>query len=583
MKRFTILMFGFIGALFCITYYVAPWGNDNNPGTFNLPWLTISKAATTMVAGDSVFVRGGIYRESINPSNSGNASAPITYANYNNEEVIVEGGTAVTGWIQDNGNRYRASVNFTPSPRFTSPRDPAGNLGGLVLQNGAKMEYAMESSPAVVDSPGEYYMNDSVGMGPPYTMYVYVRDLGPGYNPNNYEMVIGRYRKGFDLDGGEDYQIVDGFTFRDYNDNAIHSIGSNYCQFKNLKLYSNFITGIYLTDYSRYCLIELCFFWDNGHGGIELARSNGVTTKRNKFTAINLGDGWGGNGAHMWLGPVGLSSDSCLIENNIGFRTGSDYVNSAFIYINGSYNLVRHNSGIDFGMGGIALYDGRNNTVINNIIDCNRGLACINVFPNAVADSGHYIQYNDFYAQDPTGKYRWNGVLYNSLAEWQTASGQINNIDSIPGFVQPDSEDLHLISGSDCIDHGTSINASNEDYDGNSRPIGLGYDIGAYEYNLVSIIKQSESPVFSKNILLYQNPGRRDLWIKRSDDKSEGQVRIYDITGRLVKVLLLSVNQSEMYWDCRDTKGNVVAAGNYFIVYVSGGFPIAERNFILLR
>jgi hypothetical protein len=314
-----IAQFLSIGFLFSATYYVAPWGSDDSSDTFARPWTTINMAASTMIAGDSVLIRAGIYKEGINPANSGTGSDPITYAAYDNEEVIVEGGEAVTNWIMDSGNRYRANVNFTPSPRFSSSRDPSGNLGGLVLQDGTKLDYAMSPSPAAVDSPGDYYMNDSSG----YTMYVYLRDLGQGYDPNNYEMTVGRYRKGFDLDGGEDYQIVDGLTFRDYNDNAIHSIGSVSCRFRDLTLYSNFITGIYLTSGSWYGIIELCRFWDNGHGGIELASSNGVIIRRNKFTGIDLGDGRGGNGAHMWLGPIGLYADSCLIENNIGFKTGS--------------------------------------------------------------------------------------------------------------------------------------------------------------------------------------------------------------------------------------------------------------------
>lgn len=564
------------------TYYVAPWGSDDSSGTFTAPWRTINKAAQTMIAGDSVLVRGGTYAESINPINSGSPGAKITYANYNNEEVIVEGGEEITNWMLDSGNRYMASVTFTPSPRFSTARDPAGNLGGLLVQDGAKMNYAMCLSIADVDEPGEYYMNDSAGMGPPYTMYVYVRDLGQGYDPDNYQMIIGRRRKGFDLDGGEDYIVVDGFIFRDYNDNAVHSIGSNYCDFKNLTLYTNFITGIYLTNYSRNCLISQCLFWDNGHGGIELARSHSTTIMRNKFTAIDLGDGLGGNGAHMWLGPIGLSSDSCLIENNIGFKTGSDYINSVFIYINGSYSIVRHNSGIRFGMAGIALFDGSDNTVINNAVDCDLGIACINVFPNAVADSGHVIQYNDLYALDPTGKYRWNGVAYNSLNAWEAASGQSNNIDSIPGFAAPDSEDLHLIVGSACIDAGTGINASSEDYDGTSRPQGVGYDIGAYEYVQVSTNEQNDRFLIDK-ISLDKNPSRHGISITRENTEAVGKIQIYDLTGRLVATHVFTHGQQHLFWNGRDDNTQLLPNGSYFLLYTEGSQPKAERKIILLH
>lgn len=42
-------------------YYVAPNGNDLNPGTISSPWLTWQKAFDTAQPGDTVYYRGGIY------------------------------------------------------------------------------------------------------------------------------------------------------------------------------------------------------------------------------------------------------------------------------------------------------------------------------------------------------------------------------------------------------------------------------------------------------------------------------------------------------------------------------------------
>lgn len=43
------------------TYYVSPSGNDKNPGTETQPWQTIQKAADTLVAGDTVYIKEGFY------------------------------------------------------------------------------------------------------------------------------------------------------------------------------------------------------------------------------------------------------------------------------------------------------------------------------------------------------------------------------------------------------------------------------------------------------------------------------------------------------------------------------------------
>jgi parallel beta-helix repeat protein len=64
------------------TYYVRKDGNDSNSGTSNTPggaWLTIQKAANTMLAGDTVLVQAGTYYEMVQPANSGTSGNPITY------------------------------------------------------------------------------------------------------------------------------------------------------------------------------------------------------------------------------------------------------------------------------------------------------------------------------------------------------------------------------------------------------------------------------------------------------------------------------------------------------------------------
>ena len=72
-------------------YYVATDGNDGNPGTEALPWKTIQKAAHSMVAGDTVYIRSGTYNERVIPENSGSAGNYITYAAYPGETVTIDG------------------------------------------------------------------------------------------------------------------------------------------------------------------------------------------------------------------------------------------------------------------------------------------------------------------------------------------------------------------------------------------------------------------------------------------------------------------------------------------------------------
>ncbi|SNQ60093.1 right-handed parallel beta-helix repeat-containing protein [Candidatus Methanoperedens nitratireducens] len=80
-------------------YYVAKNGNDNNPGTEQLPWLTITKAANTLVAGQTVYVKAGTYNEKITIKNSGSPDDYITFAAYPGDNVIIDGsGINVPDW-----------------------------------------------------------------------------------------------------------------------------------------------------------------------------------------------------------------------------------------------------------------------------------------------------------------------------------------------------------------------------------------------------------------------------------------------------------------------------------------------------
>ncbi len=57
--------------------YVAPNGNDTNPGTRNRPFQTIQRAVDIMKPGDRIRVMPGVYQESVMVTRSGTAAQPI--------------------------------------------------------------------------------------------------------------------------------------------------------------------------------------------------------------------------------------------------------------------------------------------------------------------------------------------------------------------------------------------------------------------------------------------------------------------------------------------------------------------------
>jgi hypothetical protein len=66
-----------------------------------------------------------------------------------------------------------------------------------------------------------------------------------------------------------------------------------------------------------------------------------------------------------------------------------------------------------------------------------------------------------------------------------TEDGEIKGSDYVEGspvFTDASNADFRIKASSPAIDAGFSTFAPGDDFEGNSRPQGTGYDIGAYEY-----------------------------------------------------------------------------------------------------
>jgi hypothetical protein len=92
-------------------FYVAPWGNDQDQGTFSSPFATIQRCAEVASAGQSCIIRAGIYRETVRPANSGTAAQPIVFRSYSGEHAVISGTDLISGW-----ERYADRMYTTIAP-----------------------------------------------------------------------------------------------------------------------------------------------------------------------------------------------------------------------------------------------------------------------------------------------------------------------------------------------------------------------------------------------------------------------------------------------------------------------------------
>lgn len=89
-------------------FYVSPEGNDSFPGTKGKPFATLRRACEAVQPGNTVFLQGGDYTETLAPRQSGLPGSPITFSRYADEKVVLVSGRLITGWKPIGNGVYAA-------------------------------------------------------------------------------------------------------------------------------------------------------------------------------------------------------------------------------------------------------------------------------------------------------------------------------------------------------------------------------------------------------------------------------------------------------------------------------------------
>ncbi|MDR1955350.1 MAG: right-handed parallel beta-helix repeat-containing protein [Treponema sp.] len=95
-----------------VTYYVSKDGSDAHIGSKEKPFLTIGAAAFAARAGDTVIVRGGVYREWVRPKEGGLSDARrITYQAAEGEKAVIKGSERLQNWEHVEGSVWKAVLD----------------------------------------------------------------------------------------------------------------------------------------------------------------------------------------------------------------------------------------------------------------------------------------------------------------------------------------------------------------------------------------------------------------------------------------------------------------------------------------
>ncbi|MCK9478901.1 MAG: right-handed parallel beta-helix repeat-containing protein [Firmicutes bacterium] len=204
-------------------YYVSKSGNDNNLGTSEAPFLTINKAASIAVGGDTVIVYGGTYREKVSPVEGGRADAPVRYMAAKGEEVIIKGSELMEDWQPVSETVYEKTIpesffkGYNPYRiAYKGSGAQAFTLGGVYIDGFALTEAA--SNTGIGNSPNYWKVlsaNESD---------IVLRANFGGKNPNTSEVEINVreqifapevYNLGYiNIDGFKLYHAANQFAYR---------------------------------------------------------------------------------------------------------------------------------------------------------------------------------------------------------------------------------------------------------------------------------------------------------------------------------------------------------------------------------
>lgn len=413
------------------TYYVSPGGSDANPGTYSEPWLTITKAAVTLTAGDSVFIRQGTYYERVVPANSGTSGSRITYAAYPGEQATVDGSSVTIpgewgGLFEISGLSY-----ITVSDLRVINAGSADNHSGILIESANNVIIqncytynTVSSGIAVWESSNIVLEGNEVQLacndGEQECITVATTDQ---FQISNNEI----HHSGPGSIGGEGIDVKDGSHTGTVYGNTVHHINR---------------LGIYVDawDKSTYSIdIYSNEVYDCADDGFAIAsEAGGLLSDISIYNNLAYNNDNSGLTIASWGEPVGSHPISDVL-----------IINNTFCY----------NGTGEWGVGiSVENLNADNITIRNNILSQN------------------------VYAQILVEEVGEDFVVDHNLFDGTGDPYGSDYIEDDPLFFDPLNSNFHIQGTSPAVDSGSSTDAPDSDFDGNQRPQGSGYDMGAYEY-----------------------------------------------------------------------------------------------------
>ena len=527
------------------------------------------------------------------------------------------------------------TYSFSQSTLHYIDKSATGNNNGTSWQN------AWQSFSAI--SWNSIKAGDTVYIsgGTDSTIYYETLKIPDGKSGSQGSPIV--ITKGIDT-GHNGIVILDGSNIPDSP--AVYISNCSYITISNLytRYWLSYLTnlGTFFVDGSDHIIIEnnKILAWDQG---LKISNSNNCIFRNNSYETpafiANQTDGiyatfntdniYEGNYINISNGSPddhndcfqGQNEGPCIIRDNIFMHSGASalkpihsqgifdkysnglhqYINNLIYMPNKSTSTQEMDDAVLDQQNPTSQYPGNgqpasviaiNNTVVgasthtfgfqtsnliakNNLVILLDNIAEIR-YPSGINKSD--IDYNLYYANNQVGNIII-GAQY-SLSDWQGMGYDMHSINAdpklTPGFL--------LKPGSPAIDAGTDVSTYGvtTDIEGNHRPYGSNYDIGAYEYQGFTST-ENDVTTTPKNFVLFQNypnpfnPGTNISF----SIPSPGIVKIviYDMLGKEVAELInseLPAGKHSIYFN-----GSNVSSGLYIYTLEADNFKASKKMLLL--
>jgi hypothetical protein len=470
-------------------YYVdGAQGNNQNDGlTLATAWKTIQKSFDAAVAGSTVMIKGGTYYEQLVVKVSGTSGNPVTFTNYNNEQVIIDG-SKITGTtiltVTDRSflvfrNLTVQNITKNNAVGILVSASKNGAVNDLTFRNVVLKNINWTSSTSTIPNSNQNSQPFiAFGFGAAQANAITNLVIDSCEFSNN----ITGFSEALSLDGN-----IDGFTITNnkVHDNmniGIAAIGhygvssnsavdqsrnglirGNTC-FNNISDYAT-SAGIYV-DGGKDIKIDRNITYQNGYG-IEVGHEENGTASN--ITVTN--------------NVIYLNEVTGLAIGGYDSGTSGQVINSTFR----NNSFFKNNTNND-GSGEFYITKASNCTIGNNVFYTNSENTLFSL-ENISPQTGNIIDYNDWFT--PAGNasdinINWRNTSYSSFTTYKTKTGQ----DAHSTFKDPlftstgTSPDLHVKIGSPALLTGNPAwitDATEKDLDGKPRVVNGKVDMGAYQ------------------------------------------------------------------------------------------------------